>query len=89
MTDCKGICEQWPGAIRGARYTDGLGRRHAYCKVCHVSFPLESLTLYDSKGRLICPCCKRVLRQIPRKPKSKIRFLMRFEPAQATLYARA
>ena len=88
MADCRGVCARWPGAVRGAKYVDSMGRRYAYCKTCNMSFPVESLTVYDSAGRLLCPCCKRVVRHVPRKPRSKMRYLVRFEPLQAKLYAR-
>ncbi|MEM4497321.1 MAG: hypothetical protein QW692_00660 [Nitrososphaerota archaeon] len=86
MVECGGICALWPGSTSRAIYIDSGGRRYAYCKVCARSFPLETLTSYDSSGRLVCPCCKRVLRLIPRKPQSKRRMLMKFDRVQAMLY---
>jgi hypothetical protein len=88
MVDCQGACRLVPGAKTGAHYLIG-GRRYLYCKLCNMSYPLESHEWFDSIGRAICPCCGRILRAIPRKPQSKVKYMMMFKPMQAVLYVKA
>jgi len=87
MVDCQGLCDKVPGARIGPHYLIE-GRRYLYCKICNVSYPLEAHEFYDSRGRAICPCCRRILRHVPRKPASKARYMMMFKPLQAELYVK-